>query len=53
MIKNYVLDTNVLIQSPQALNCFEDNNIILPLAVLEELDYLKIWRVSKEQMHDR
>ncbi len=41
MIKNYVLDTNVLIQSPQALNCFEDNNIILPLAVLEELDSLK------------
>ena len=41
MPKTYVLDTNVLIHSPQALNCFEDNHIVLPLAVLEELDHLK------------
>ncbi|MDD2972926.1 MAG: PhoH family protein [Lachnospiraceae bacterium] len=42
MTKTYVLDTNVLIQAPYALQCFEDNNIILPVAVLEELDNLKI-----------
>lgn len=41
MVKTYVLDTNVLIQTPEALECFEDNRIILPLAVLEELDHLK------------
>lgn len=41
MTKTYVLDTNVLIQAPYALQCFEDNNIILPVAVLEELDNLK------------
>ena len=41
MSKIYVLDTSVLIQSPSALNCFEDNTIILPVAVLEELDSLK------------
>lgn len=41
MIKTYVLDTNVLIQAPDALRCFEDNKVVLPLAVLEELDNLK------------
>ena len=41
MKKTYVLDTNVLIQTPEALECFEDNEVVLPLAVLEELDNLK------------
>ena len=41
MQKTYVLDTNVLIQTPYALQSFEDNRIVLPLAVLEELDGLK------------
>lgn len=41
MIKTYVIDTNVLIQAPYAIECFEDNNLILPLVVLEELDGLK------------
>ena len=41
MQKTYVLDTNVLIQAPYALSSFEDNHIVLPLAVLEELDGLK------------
>lgn len=38
MKKTYVLDTNVIIQSPAALHSFEDNIVILPVAVLEELD---------------
>ena len=38
MKKIYVLDTNVLIQAPYALKCFEDNDVVLPLVVLEELD---------------
>lgn len=41
MTKTYVLDTNVLIQSPYALGSFEDNKVVLPIAVLEELDKLK------------
>jgi len=41
MPKTYVLDTNVLIQSPHALFAFEDNRIVLPIAVLEDLDKLK------------
>lgn len=30
-----------MIQSPFAMECFEDNDLILPLVVLEELDGLK------------
>lgn len=41
MKKTYIIDTNVLIQSPFAIECFEDNDLILPLVVLEELDGLK------------
>ncbi|MBA4700564.1 MAG: PhoH family protein [Ruminococcus sp.] len=41
MQKTYVLDTNVLIQAPYALQSFGDNHIVLPIAVLEELDILK------------
>ena len=41
MLKNYVLDTNVLIQAPYAFSCFEEHHIFLPVAVLEELDNLK------------
>ena len=41
MIKTYVIDTNVLIQAPYAIECFEENNLVLPLVVLEELDGLK------------
>lgn len=41
MKKTYVLDTNILVQSPAACTCFEDNDVVLPLAVLEELDGLR------------
>ncbi|NCB93525.1 MAG: PhoH family protein [Clostridia bacterium] len=41
MKKTYVIDTNILIQAPYALNCFEDNNLVIPLVVVEELDGLK------------
>lgn len=41
MRKTYVLDTNVLIQAPHALHSFDDNNIVLPVAALEELDAQK------------
>ena len=41
MVKTFVIDTNVLIQAPYALDCFADNHLVLPLAVMEELDGLK------------
>ncbi len=41
MQKNYVLDTNVLLQDPNALFAFEDNTVIIPEVVLEELDNKK------------
>ena len=41
MKKIYVLDTNVMIQSPLALLSFEDNDIVLPIVCLEELAKLK------------
>ena len=37
MIKSYVIDTNILIQAPYACQCFEENRVILPLVVLEDL----------------
>ncbi|MFO7882205.1 MAG: PhoH family protein [Kosmotogaceae bacterium] len=41
MIKNFVLDTNVLVHDPDCFDKFEDNNIIIPFPVLEEIDKLK------------
>src|SRR5690606_4049536 len=41
MKKNYVLDTNVLVHDPQALFKFEDNDLIIPIYVLEEIDRFK------------
>ncbi len=41
MEKIFVLDTNVLIQSPNALVSFEEHTVILPIVCLEELDLLK------------
>ena len=41
MQKTFILDTNVLIQAPQALLSFDNNEVVLPLVVLEELDLHK------------
>ncbi len=41
MKKNYVLDTNVLIHDPHAIFRFEDNNVIIPIYVIEEVDQFK------------
>lgn len=38
MKKIFVLDTSVLVHDPQALNAFQDNDIIIPIAVIEEID---------------
>lgn len=41
MKKTFILDTNVLLQSPNSIYTFEDNNIVIPAVVLEELDKFK------------
>jgi PhoH-like ATPase len=41
MPKIFVLDTNVLIHDPEAFLYFEDNEVVLPITVIEELDKLK------------
>ncbi|HTX73713.1 MAG TPA: PhoH family protein [Rectinemataceae bacterium] len=39
--KCFVIDTNVLIHYPESIMSFRENEIVLPLEVLEELDKLK------------
>lgn len=39
--KIYLLDTSVLLHSPEALFAFGDNDVVLPLVVLDELDGFK------------
>ena len=39
--KTFVLDTNVILHDPTCINHFEENNIIIPLSVIEELDHFK------------
>ncbi len=41
MKKNFVLDTNVLLHDPRALTAFKDNNVIIPIYVIEEVDTFK------------
>ena len=41
MKKIYVLDTNVLLQDPNAVFAFEDNEVVIPAVVLEEIDSKK------------
>ncbi|MFW6014864.1 MAG: PhoH family protein [Halanaerobiales bacterium] len=41
MKKLFVVDTNVLLDDPKAIFAFEENIVILPLAVVEEIDNQK------------
>lgn len=39
--KTFVLDTNVILHDPTCLEQFEENNIVIPLTVIEEIDHFK------------
>jgi PhoH-like ATPase len=39
--KHFVLDTNVLLHSPAALESFKENHVVIPIDVIEELDRFK------------
>lgn len=41
MSKTFVIDTNVIIQSPYSMLSFEENHLVLPIVCLEELDNMK------------
>ena len=41
LIKNYILDTNVLLHDPHSLLSFQDNSVLVPIEVIEEIDRFK------------
>ncbi len=41
MVKFFVLDTNVLLHNADSIHSFEDNIVLLPMSVIEELDRFK------------
>lgn len=41
MKKVFVLDTNVLLHDPKAILAFQDNDVVIPIVVIEELDKFK------------
>ena len=40
-MKNYILDTNVLLHDPNSLLSFADNHVLIPIEVIEEIDRFK------------
>ena len=40
-MKNYILDTNVLLHDPESLLSFQENNVLIPIEVIEEIDRFK------------
>lgn len=40
-MKNYIIDTNVLLHDPNSLLSFEDNHVLIPIEVIEEIDRFK------------
>ena len=40
-MKNYILDTNVLLHDPNSLLSFQENNVLIPIEVIEEIDRFK------------
>jgi PhoH-like ATPase len=40
-MKNFILDTTVLLYDAHALFNFEDNNVIIPITVIEDIDHFK------------
>lgn len=52
-VKTYVLDTNVLIHDPHCIFKFDDNNLVIPIEVLEELDSIKMEQSSERGRNAR
>jgi PhoH-like ATPase len=41
VVKHFVIDTNVLLHNPNALFVFKEHHVVIPFAVIEELDAMK------------
>jgi PhoH-like ATPase len=41
MRKNYILDANILLHDPNSIFSFDDNTVIIPVAVISEIDRFK------------
>ena len=41
-MKTFIFDSNVLVHDPSCLKVFDDNEIVIPLSVLDELDAIKV-----------
>jgi PhoH-like ATPase len=40
-VKNYIIDTNVLLHDPNSILSFADNSVLVPIEVIEEIDRFK------------
>ncbi|HEY0455088.1 MAG TPA: PhoH family protein [Verrucomicrobiae bacterium] len=40
-MKNYILDTNVILHDPNSVLSFQDNHVLIPIEVIEEIDRFK------------
>ena len=41
LVKNYILDTNVLLHDPNSLVNFKEHHVLVPIEVIEEIDRFK------------
>lgn len=39
--KTFILDTNVLLSGPNSIFKFDDNDVVIPISVIEEIDHFK------------
>jgi len=51
--KCFVIDTNVLLHDPRSLFAFQDNEVVIPLVVLDELDKKKVGSHDETARHAR
>jgi predicted ribonuclease YlaK len=51
--KKFVLDTNVLLHNSNCIFDFEDNDLVLPIEVIDELTTSKGKRMKEAGMHGR
>ena len=49
--KIFVLDTSVILYDHNAIFCFEEHDVVLPISVLEELDEFKKDTILKTTKH--
>jgi len=50
LIKHYILDANVLLHDPHSLFSFQENHVLVPIEVIEEIDRFK--RESSDRGHN-